>query len=237
MGGPSDKLVCAVVGVGPGNGAAIARRFAAEGYAVALLARSAGVSAELAKELPGARAYACDVADDASVQRAFASIRSELGPVEALVYNAGSGTWGSVEDVTPQAFEDSWRVNALGAFLAAKQVVAGMKQAGRGSIVFIGATASRRGNKMTAAFAPAKAAQRSLAESMARSLWPAGVHVSIVIVDGVVDLPRTRQAMPGKPDEFFIRPADVAETVYRLATQPRSAWSFEVEARPFGESW
>jgi NAD(P)-dependent dehydrogenase (short-subunit alcohol dehydrogenase family) len=233
----AKKAVCVVVGVGLGNGAAIARRFAAEGYRVALLARSAGVSGELAKELPGARAYACDVADEGSVSRAFASIQGELGPVDTLVFNAGSGVWGSIEDVTPAAFEEAWRVNTLGAFLASKQVIASMKKAGRGNIVFIGATASRRGNKKTAAFAPAKAAQRSLAESMARSLWPAGVHVAVVIVDGVVDLPRTRQSMPDKPDAFFVKPVDVAETVFRLATQPRSVWSFEVEARPFGEAW
>jgi NAD(P)-dependent dehydrogenase (short-subunit alcohol dehydrogenase family) len=231
------KPVCAVVGVGPGNGAAIARRFAAEGYAVALLARSAGVSGELARELPGARAYACDVEDEASVARAFESIGREMGRVDTVVYNAGSGVWGSVEDVTPAGFEQAFRVNALGALLVSQQVIAEMKRSERGNIVFIGATASRRGNKMTAAFAPAKAAQRSLAESMARSLWPSGIHVAIVIVDGVVDLPRTRKAMPGKPDDFFVQPSGVAEIVFRLVQQPRSAWSFEVEARPHGEAW
>jgi NAD(P)-dependent dehydrogenase (short-subunit alcohol dehydrogenase family) len=112
-----------------------------------------------------------------------------------------------------------------------------MKQAGRGNIVFIGATASRRGNGKTAAVAPAKAAQRSLAESMAKHLWPAGVHVALVIVDGVVDLPRTRERMPDKPDSYFVRPEDIADTVHWLTRQPRSAWSFEVEARPFAEVW
>jgi NAD(P)-dependent dehydrogenase (short-subunit alcohol dehydrogenase family) len=89
----------------------------------------------------------------------------------------------------------------------------------------------------TAAFAPAKAAQRSLAESMARSLWPSGIHVSLIIVDGAVDLARTRQAMPEKPDSYFIKPSAVAETAFQLSCQDRSAWSFEVEARPFGEQW
>ncbi len=229
--------VCAVVGVGPGNGAAIARRFAAEGYAVALLSRSTAFAAQLAASLPAARAYACDVSDAASVATAFDAIAREMGDVEVLVYNAGSGTWGSVEDVTPEAFEASWRVNALGSLLACQKAIPAMKKAGRGSIVFIGATASRRGNVRTAAFAPAKAAQRSLAESMARHLWPAGIHVAIVIVDGVVDLETTRKRMPDKPDSFFIRPDDVAETVLTLARQKPSAWSFEVEARPFGETW
>jgi len=103
--------------------------------------------------------------------------------------------------------------------------------------VFIGATASRRGAARTAAFAPAKAAQRSLAESMARSLGPAGIHVSLIVIDGVVDLPRTRQRLPDKPDEFFVRPDDVAATAAFLVGQPRSAWTFELEARPFGETW
>jgi NAD(P)-dependent dehydrogenase (short-subunit alcohol dehydrogenase family) len=231
------KPVCAVVGIGPGNGSALARRFAAGGYAVALLARGKELSDGLAKELGDARAYACDVTDAAAVAGAFARIAEELGEVDALVFNAGSGSWGSVEEITPQAFETSWRVNALGALLTSQQVVPAMKRKGAGSIVFIGATASWRGMPRTAAFAPAKAAQRSLAESMARTLWPAGIHVAIVILDGVVDLPSTRQRMPDKGDDFFIKPADVAETAWWLSQQPRSAWSFETEARPFGEKW
>ncbi|HVY37494.1 MAG TPA: SDR family NAD(P)-dependent oxidoreductase [Polyangia bacterium] len=232
-----SKPVCVVVGVGPGNGAALARRFHSEGYAVALLARSTQLTAALAQELEGSRAYACDVSDEAAASRTFAAVASDLGPVEVLVYNAGVGVWGTVEDVTAKDFEHAWRVNALGGFLAAKQVVGPMKQAGRGTIVFIGATASRRGNVKTAAFAPAKAAQRSLAESMARHLWPAGVHVALVILDGVVDLPRTRKMMADKPDSFFIKPDDVAASVLALVRQPRSVWTFELEARPFGETW
>src|SRR5271154_5810026 len=112
-----SKPVCAIVGVGPGNGAALARRFAAGGYSVALLARSGGLLAELAAELPDSRAYECDVSDAASVRSAFARIASELGDVDALVYNAGSGTWGTVEEITPEAFEAAWRVNALGALV------------------------------------------------------------------------------------------------------------------------
>lgn len=231
------KPVCAVVGVGPGNGAALARRFHREGYAVALLARSNEFSATLAKELEGSRAYACDAGDEASLERTFAAIAAEMGPVEALLYNAGSGVWGNIEEVSARDFEQSFRINALGAFVAAKQVIPAMKQAGRGNIVFIGATASRRGNVKTAAFAPAKAAQRSLAESLARYLWPAGVHVAIVILDGVVDLPRARKMMPDKPQSFFVSPDELAESVLALTQQKRSVWSFELEARPFGETW
>ncbi len=233
----AKRPVCVVVGVGPGNGAAFGRRFAKDGYAVALLARGLDTTKELASELTGSRAFECDVADEASVQRAFDGIRAQLGDPEVVIYNAGSGAFGTFDDVAAKDFEASWRVNALGGFLVAKQVVPAMKKAGAGSIVFVGATASRRGVPRTIAFAPAKAAQRSFAESLARTLWPAGIHVSLIVIDGVVDLERTRKMMPGKPDDFFVRPDDVAATAAWLAAQPRSAWAFEVEARPFGESW
>ena len=231
------KRVCVVAGVGPGNGAAFARRFGAEGYSVALLARSTAFSSEVASTLPEARAYECDVADAASVARTYDAIRRELGDPEVLIYNAGSGVWGTVEDATAADFENAWRVNTLGGFLASKQVIPAMKRAGRGNIVFVGATASRKAGARSAAFSSAKGAQRSLAESMARALGPAGIHVSVIVVDGVVDLPRTRERMPDKPDSFFIKPDDVAEIGFRLTQQRPSAWSFEVEARPYGEVW
>ena len=231
------KPVCAVAGVGPGNGAAFARRFASEGYALALLARGTELTAKLAGELSDACAYECDLADAASVARAFEDIRRDLGDPDVLIYNAGSGVWGAVEEAAPADFENAWRVNALGGFLASKQVIPAMKRAARGSIVFVGATASRKGGPKSAAFSSAKGAQRNLAESMARALWPAGIHVALIVVDGVVDLPSTRQRMPDKPDSFFIKPDDVAEVGFRLTQQRPSAWSFEVEARPFGESW
>jgi NAD(P)-dependent dehydrogenase (short-subunit alcohol dehydrogenase family) len=231
------RPVCAVVGIGPGNGAAFARRFAADGYAVAMLARSLETSRELAASLHGTRAWECDVGDAASVQRTFDDIRGTLGDPEVVIFNAGSGVFGSFDDVTAADFEASWRVNALGGFLVAKQVVPAMKRAGRGNFVFVGATASRRGVARTAAFAPAKAAQRSLAEALAKHLGPAGIHVSLIVIDGVVDLPRTRQRLPDKPDAFFVVPDDVAATAAFLVGQPRSAWTFELEARPFAESW
>ncbi|MGA9852479.1 MAG: SDR family NAD(P)-dependent oxidoreductase [Gammaproteobacteria bacterium] len=232
-----SQPVCVVLGVGPGNGAAIARRFAREGYSLALLARSTPFFEKLAAELGNAHAYTCDAVDPESVKSAFARIRTELGEVDVLVYNAGSGAWGNVEEVSAGDLETAWRVNVLGAFTAAREVIPTMKQRGRGSLIFIGATASRRGGAKAAAFAQAKAAQRTLAESMARHLWPAGIHVALVVIDGVVDLPRTRERMPGKPGSFFVKPDDVAATVHWLTQQPRSAWSFEVEARPFGEVW
>ncbi len=231
------KPICAVVGVGPGNGAAFARRFASAGYAVALLARGSTFTRELAANLEDARAYECDVTDAAAIERAFQSIREDLGEVEVLIYNAGSGSWGTVEEVSDSDFEAAWRINAMGTLLASRQVIPAMKRAGRGSIVVVGATASLRGGAKFAAFASAKAAQRSLAQAMARHLWPSGIHVALLIIDGAVDLPRTREMMPDKPDSFFLKPDDIAETVFQVTKQNPSAWSFEFEARPFGERW
>ena len=229
--------MCVVVGVGPGNGAAFARRFAADGYAVALLARQVELLEELASTLPHARALPCDVGDATSIGRAFTTIRATMGDPEVVIYNAGTGVFGPFASTTAADFEASWRVNALGGFMVAKEVVPAMQAAGRGAIVFVGATASRRGGPNTVAFAPAKAAQRALAESLARQLWPAGIHVALIVIDGIVDLPRTRVRMPDKPDAFFVQPDDVAATAAWLVAQPRSAWAFEVEARPFGETW
>jgi NAD(P)-dependent dehydrogenase (short-subunit alcohol dehydrogenase family) len=125
----------------------------------------------------------------------------------------------------------------LGLLLAAKRVIPAMKAQGEGNIVVIGATSSRRGVARAAAFAPAKAAQKSLTEAMARHLWPHNIHICLVIIDGVVDLPRTRAMLKDKPDDFFVAPDDLADTAYHLTVQPRSAWSFEIEARPFKEHW
>jgi NAD(P)-dependent dehydrogenase (short-subunit alcohol dehydrogenase family) len=233
----TSKPVCVIVGVGPGNGAAFARKFTSEGYQVALLARNLETTKALAQELLDSRAYACDVTDATAIDSTFAAIRAEMGVVDALIYNPGAGVWRSIEEITARDFEQSWRVNALGAFLVSKQVIPEMKQARRGNIIFIGATASRRGGAKTAAFAPAKAAQRSLAESMARHLWPMEIHVALVVVDAVVDTAATRQMMPDKPDDFFIQPDDIADTVFGITQQKRSAWAFEVEVRPFGETW
>lgn len=231
------KPVAAVVGVGPGNGSAVARVFSGAGYAVGLLARRAEHIEPLAKTLPDAAALTCDVTDDASIERAFAAIRGRLGDVEVLLFNASGAVWGNVEELGVDDFEAAWRVDARGLYACAKQVIPAMQANGRGSILVVSAGAARRGRAGTAAFAPAKAAQRSLAESMAHQLGPQGIHVAIEVIDGVVDLPRSRARMRDKPDDFFVKPQAVAENLLWLARQDRSAWSFEIEARPFGEKW
>ena len=228
------KPVCAIVGVGPMNGASFARRFAAEGYSVALLSRTTDYSNELAAEIGSAKAYACDVTDSSAVDAAFAAVRTDLGEVDVVVYNAGSGVWGNIEELSAGDFEATWRINTMGAFLVAKQVVPSMKQRGSGTIIFVGATASLRGRPFTTAFAPAKAAQRSLAQALARHLWPSGVHVALIVVDGGI---RSVDADTNIDAPENLNPHDIATTAYFLSQQPRSAWSFEVDVRPSQENW
>jgi NAD(P)-dependent dehydrogenase (short-subunit alcohol dehydrogenase family) len=177
------------------------------------------------------------VTDPAAVRDTFARVRQELGPVEVLCHNAGSGRFAPFLDVTPEMLEESWRTNTYALLLCARAVVPSMLDAGHGVIVVTGATASWRGGAGTAAFAAAKAAQRSLAQSMARSLGPQGVHVAYVVVDGVIDMPLTRGFLADRPDDFFLKPDAIAETVYHVAHQDRSAWTFELDLRPFGEKW
>jgi NAD(P)-dependent dehydrogenase (short-subunit alcohol dehydrogenase family) len=228
---------CAIIGVGPGNGAAFARRFSAGGYRCALLARKPDYIASLAAELPGARAFPCDVRAPEQIEATLGTAGRELGPVEVLIYNAGSGAWGNFEDVTVEDFQAAWEINARGLLVAAKHVIPAMLEAGHGVILVVGATASWRGGANFTAFAAAKAAQRSLAQSMARHLGPKGIHVALLIIDGVVDIPRTRAMFPEESDESFLQPDHIAETAYFIAGQQPSAWSFEVDLRPFVEKW
>lgn len=225
-----SKPVCAVIGIGPKNGRAFATRFAEEGYAVALLSRSTDYSSGLAAEL-GGKAYACDVTDPAAIKQAFAQIRADLGDVDVLLYNAGSGQFGTFDDVPDEAFEKGWQINVRGLLQSSREVLGPMREKGSGAIIITGATASLRGKPVTAAFAQAKAAQRSLAQSFARQLGPEGIHVALVIVDGGIGSDEQSR------DEGMLRPSDIAATVYHLATQPKSAWTFEVDVRPFKENW
>ena len=234
----SKRPVCAVVGVGPGNGEALARRFAADGYADRADGATHGAYGQARRRTPEAPSLTRAMSTEAaSVEAAFAAMRSDLGDVDALIYNAGSGVWGHVEEVKAEDLERSWRVNTLGLFLSGQQAIPAMRRKGQGAIIVVGATASRRGAAGAAAFAQSKMAQRALAESMARHLWPAGIHVALIVVDGVVGGPVTRSRFGDRPDDFFIDPAGVAAIAADLVKQDRSAWSFEVEARPFKEKW
>jgi NAD(P)-dependent dehydrogenase (short-subunit alcohol dehydrogenase family) len=232
-----DERVCVVTGVGPGTGRALARRFAADGCRVAMLARDADRLAQLAAELPGTTAYAVDVGDLDALRATLARVRAELGPPSVLLHNAVAGGFGTFESVTPEALEQRFRVNVTSLLVLAQELAPAMVAAGRGAIVVTGNTSAWRGKVGFAGFAPTKAAQRILAESLARTLGPRGVHVAYVVVDAVIDVPWTRKAFPDRPDEAFIQPAGIADAVHHLVHQERSAWTFELDLRPFGESW
>jgi NAD(P)-dependent dehydrogenase (short-subunit alcohol dehydrogenase family) len=235
----TDKKVAVVTGVGPGLGAALVRRFAAS-YAVAILARKAEYLEALADEIRGSVGatlldISCDVSDRTQITEAFRAIRQDLGEPEVLLYNAGSGTFGSVAEITPEQYEADWRVNALGAFLAAREVAPGLIARGRGSMLFTGATAGVKAGPRSVSFGPAKFAMRGLAQSLARDLGPKGIHVAWINVDGSIDIPGARGLKPDLKDGDFLKPDAIAETYWHLAHQDPSAWTLEIDLRPFKE--
>ena len=237
---PQNKPVAVVTGVGPGLGGALVRRFSAT-YAVAMLARSGGYLKTLADEVRqgggAAIELACDVGNLAQMSAAFRTIREDLGEPEVLLYNAGSGAWGTVVEITPEQFEESWRINALGAFVAAREVVPTMVERGRGAMLFTGATAGIKAGPKSVAFGPAKFAMRGLAQSLARDLGPKGVHVAWINVDGSIDIPGARGRKPTLQDGDFLKPEAIAETYWHIAHQDPSAWTMELEVRPFKEKF
>ena len=231
--------VCMVSGVGEGNGLSITKLFAQEGYRVAMLARTKQRLEQFEREIEGAHGFVCDVTDIGSMRSAVAALRKQLGPVDVFVHNAGSGTFADFVSTTPEQMEIAWRTNTLGLFVLGQEVVKDMLKKGAGNIVVVGATSALRGGANFTPFAQAKASQRSLAQSMARGLGPKGIHVSYVVVDGVIDIPRTRAMdwAKDKPDDFFLQADHIAEAIWYLTTQPKSAWTFELDLRPFGEKW
>ena len=230
--------VCAIVGYGPGLGAAYAEVFRGAGYDLGLLSRSgAGLGGEEASTAT-VRSYKCDAGDPDSLRDALALVQCELGPIDVVIYNADLAQFGALDDISELQFEQSWRVGALGLFATAKILGPQMSERGSGAIIVSGATAALRGNVWTTAFAPSKSAQRTLANSLAKQLGPKGVHVAYLIIDGVIDTEDTRTNFaPNEPDEFFINPSRIAETALMLARQDKSAWTFELDIRPFGEKW
>ena len=229
--------VCVIAGVGPGNGASLSRRFSAEGYTVVMLARNQDYLDSLSREIPGSITMVCDVREPDAIKAVFSQIHDQAGSIDTLVYNAGSGQWTSIMETSIEGMQSSWATNTLGLLMCAQQVIPGMSERGEGNIMVIGATASLRGGAQSTAFASAKAAQRSLAQSMARDLGPKGIHVGYLIIDGIIDLERTRARMPDKADDYFMKPDAIANSVFALAQQDRSAWTFELDLRPFGERW
>jgi NADP-dependent 3-hydroxy acid dehydrogenase YdfG len=233
--------VTAVVGAGPGNGAHFAHRFAKGGHAVALLARSQDYLSQLAKEIEGeggrALPVVMDVADPASVSAAFGRVRGELGEVNHLIQNAAAGPRGRFMEIAPEDFNKGLQVSVMGTVYCCREVLPAMEKLGGGTVTIIGATAAFRGGNGFSGFAVSKFGQRALSQSIAREYGPKGVHVSHVNIDGVIDSARSRGRRGEQPDEFFLQPGDIAEAVWYLVQQPRSAWTQELDLRPHVEKW
>lgn len=242
----STTPVVLITGVGPGTGAATARRFAEGGYRIAMLARGADRLKALEAEMPGSRGYVCDVSDPAAVDAVVTQVIAEMGTPEVLIHNAVGGVSGSETvdgvmgtflDIDPASLEYNFKVNTMALLHLARRVAPAMIAEGRGTILVTGNTSATRGKAGFAAFAPTKAAQRILSESMARHLGPKGVHVAYVVIDAVIDVPWTRKFFSKESDDFFIQPPAIADELWHLAHQHRSSWSFLTEVRPFRETW
>lgn len=232
-----EKPLVLISGVGPGTGADVARRFARGGYRVAMLARDAGRLAQLESQIAGARGFVCDMADETQVATVTDAMCAELGAPQVIVYNAVAGAFGSFLEIDPAVLEYNFKVNTMGLLHLARRLAPKMVDAGNGAIIVTGNTSALRGRAGFAGFAPTKAAQRILAESMARDLGPKGVHVAYLVIDAVIDVPWARKHYSDKPDDFFIKPMAIAQEVWHLAHQERSAWAFNAEVRPYCESW
>ena len=229
--------VCLITGVGPGTGAALSRRFARGGYRVAMLARDRERLTRLETEIADARGYVCDVTDEAAINDTIAQVKDDLGSPDVVIHNAVGGAFGDFLEIKPDTLSYNFQVNTMGLLYLARAVAPDMIAAGKGVIIASGNTSALRGKPRFAGFAPTKAAQRILAESMARTLGPKGIHVAYIVIDAVIDLEWTRKMLPDKPDDFFIQPDAIADTAFHVARQDRSSWSFNVELRPFGEVW
>ncbi len=229
--------VCLITGVGPATGSALVRRFAKGGYRVAMLSRNRERLAAFEAELPNVKAYACDVTDVAQIEASCAAIERDLGAPEVVIHNAVGGTWGSFLEIDPQALNRNFQINTMALLHLARRLAPAMVAKGKGAIVATGNTSAQRGRPNFAGFAPTKAAQRILAEAMARDLGPKGVHVAYLVIDAVIDLSPQRKLREDKPDEYFIKPSAIADEVWHVVHQDRSAWSFNVEVRPYGEVW
>jgi NAD(P)-dependent dehydrogenase (short-subunit alcohol dehydrogenase family) len=237
--------VALVIGAGEATGGAIARRFAHEDYTVCVTRRNADKLAPLVEQIEKAggraKAFGSDARREEQVVDLVQTIERDIGPVEACVFNVGGNVRFPIRDLTARVYTKVWEMAALAGFLVGREAAKVMVPRGRGTIIFTGATASLRGGKGFAAFAGAKHALRALAQCMARELGPEGVHVAHVVIDGAIDTPFIRETFPEryalKEKAGILDPEAIAENYWQLHLQPRSAWTHELDLRPWMESW
>ena len=243
------KPICLITGVGEGTGAALARRFAKGGYQVAMLARNHDRLVALENRIEDAKAYSCDISDLDALNVTIESVRSELGMPSVLVHNAVAATFKPFLDADPEDLERNFRVNTTALLYLARALAPAMVEAGSGAIMVTGNTAALRGIPTYAVFAPSKAAQRILAQSLARDLGPKGVHVAYITTDAAINAPwlgddtqkpswlKPPPDWKDKPEDYFAKPKAIAEEVFHIAHQDRSTWSFDHIIRPYAETW
>jgi NAD(P)-dependent dehydrogenase (short-subunit alcohol dehydrogenase family) len=232
------KRVAIVAGVGPGLGAALVRKLVQEGCFVGMFARSPGFVGKLADELgPNALPVPTDVSDAKEVAAGFRKVRQQIGPVEILLAHASGSVGEGLLKTSPDQFEQSWRTAGFSAFLCAREAVPDMLKHRAGAIIFTGATSSVRGRGGAVAFSSAKFAVRGLAQSLAVELWPRGIHVAHVIIDGVIDTPKVRKTYRLSDKEPLLKPEAIADSYWNLIQQERSAWSLEIDLRPNKEAF
>lgn len=243
------KPICLITGVGEGTGAALVRRFAEGGYQVAMLARNRDRLVALENEIKDAKAHRCDISDLDALQATIESVRLEMGNPSALVHNAVAATFKPFLEADPEDLERNFRVNTTALLYLARALAPAMVEAGSGAIMVTGNTAALRGIPTYAVFAPTKAAQRILAQSLARDLGPKGVHVAYITTDAAINAPwlgdNTQRPSwlkppPGwkdKPEDYFAKPGAIADEVFHIAHQDRSTWSFDHIIRPYAEKW
>ena len=193
--------------------------------------------ADLESELPNAFAVPCDVADPVALAAALEGIEQRAGAPKVVIHNAVGGAFGNFLDIEPEALQRNFQINVMALLHLARWAAPRMEAAGGGALLVTGNTSAFRGKAAFAGFAPTKAAQRILTEAIAREMGPRGVHASFMMIDAVIDVHWARARFQDKPDDFFIKPSDIAEEVWHVTHQPRSAWSFLTEVRPFRESW
>jgi NAD(P)-dependent dehydrogenase (short-subunit alcohol dehydrogenase family) len=242
----NNKKVVLVVGAGDATGGAIAKRFAQEGYIACVTRRSADklqplVDAIKANGGGDAHGFACDARKEEDVIALVEEIETRIGPIEAFVFNIGANVPCSILEETARKYFKIWEMACFSGFLNAREVAKRMAKRQRGTILFTGATAGMRGAAGFAAFAGAKHGIRALAQSMARELGPMNIHVAHVVVDGAIDTDFIRESFPEKyatkDEDGILNPEHIAENYWYLHSQPRDAWTFELDLRPWNERW
>ena len=239
----ADAAVAVVVGAGPGLGTALARRFARAGMTVAVVRRDGAALAALVQKVgPAARPYACDAADEPSVVKLFESVARDLGPPRLVVHNAGGFVRKPLLETSAAEFEQGWRSACLGGFLVGREAVRLMLNRGegerhRGTVIFTGATAALRGGANFQNMAVAKFGLRALAQSMAREFQPRGIHVAHVIIDGQIESDRPGRSVADRGIDAVLAPDAIAEAYHQLHLQAPSAWTQELDLRPYVEKF